>query len=333
MLFLLFPSVGSRHVPRPLQLCRSRPVLPVACWATTLLLVTGCGAIPNPWGSSESSPSPGVPAAPTSSPAAVKAVSAKTGASKTAAKTTASKPTANQAQAIQLNDRGVGKIGQADYKGALQDFTQALKLDPKLSTAYLGRGIAYSGLGNSQAALKDYNQAIKLKASFAPAYLNRADEYATLGQNSQAMADLQKASQLFAKQGDAENAKLAKSRIDDLKNPIAAPAVVTQVADSSTAPSSADAFPLALARHLKRIGARMYSAYWCPACQRQREEFGETAFQQVTEIECDPRGNNAQPALCAQANVQAYPTWEIKGQVYRGGMSLEELASISGYKP
>jgi hypothetical protein len=88
---------------------------------------------------------------------------------------------------------------------------------------------------------------------------------------------------------------------------------------------------VALAQHLNRIGAKLYSTYWCGACKYQRNLFGQEAFTSIQEIECDPRGKNARPDLCNQAGVRAYPTWVINGQTYRGARPLSELAALSGY--
>lgn len=87
---------------------------------------------------------------------------------------------------------------------------------------------------------------------------------------------------------------------------------------------------LALAKHLQKIGAKMYGAYWCPHCERQTKLFG-TAFQAIDYVECDPRGKKPRPQLCKAAKIQGYPTWEIKGKLYPGVRSLEELAKTSGY--
>lgn len=89
---------------------------------------------------------------------------------------------------------------------------------------------------------------------------------------------------------------------------------------------------MALAQHLNSIGAKVYGTYWCGACKYQRDLFGQAAYTQVQEVECDPRGKNAQPDLCRQAGVRAYPTWEINGQNYQGARSLQELAQLSGYQ-
>lgn len=75
----------------------------------------------------------------------------------------------------------------------------------------------------------------------------------------------------------------------------------------------------------------MYATFWCPYCQRQEKLFGDSESQ-LPVVECDPNGKNAQPALCAQANISSYPTWEIQGRLYPGLRSLDELADLSGYQ-
>jgi uncharacterized membrane protein len=89
---------------------------------------------------------------------------------------------------------------------------------------------------------------------------------------------------------------------------------------------------LALAEHLTASGARMYSAYWCPHCNEQKEMFGKEAAARLTVIECAPDGRNSQAALCNSKKIQGYPTWEINGQIDSGVKSLPELALRSGFK-
>lgn len=89
---------------------------------------------------------------------------------------------------------------------------------------------------------------------------------------------------------------------------------------------------IALANYLKSIGAKFYGAFWCPYCTRQKAMFGEQAFRQINYIECDARGRNPRPDLCRKASITGFPTWEIKGKLYPGMKSLQELAELSGYK-
>ena len=102
-----------------------------------------------------------------------------------------------------------------------------------------------------------------------------------------------------------------------------------QLKQVSTPPANAST--TALAEHLTQTGAKMYGTYWCPYCNKQEEMFG-SAIQKVQVIECDPKGDDAKPQECAKANVSSFPTWEIKGKLYRGMRSLEELAQLSDYK-
>lgn len=238
-----------------------------------------------------------------------------------------------QSKAMAFNNQGVGKIANANYQGAIQDLNQAIKWNSKLAEAYLNRGIAYSSLDNSTAAFKDFNAAIKLNRTFALAYLNRADEYVKLGNRTQAIADLRKATDLLTKQGDSANAQVAKASLQQLENPNAensnASTLLASASDST--PSMPRSAELTLVQHLNKINAKMYGTYWCSACNWQKELFREGRHQ-FNYIECDPRGTTPQPDRCDAAGIEAYPTWEINGEYRRGGLSLEELADLSGYQ-
>lgn len=89
---------------------------------------------------------------------------------------------------------------------------------------------------------------------------------------------------------------------------------------------------IALARHLKQIGAKEYVAWWCPHCHEQKELFGKEAYSYINHLECDPRAKNSQTDACKAADIKSFPTWEINGKQYQGVKSLKELAQISGYK-
>jgi glutaredoxin len=109
-------------------------------------------------------------------------------------------------------------------------------------------------------------------------------------------------------------------------------AKVEQTTSSMMSPATAStSAKAALASHLTQSGAKLYSVYWCPYCKRQKEMFGEAASK-LPLIECDPKGQNPQTALCTRANIQSFPTWEIQGKFYRGMMPLEDLAALSEFK-
>ncbi|MFH1142025.1 MAG: vitamin K epoxide reductase family protein [Chloroflexota bacterium] len=91
-------------------------------------------------------------------------------------------------------------------------------------------------------------------------------------------------------------------------------------------------FATSLAKYLTDHGAALYGAFWCPHCADQKAMFGD-AFRYVHYVECDPRGQDSDPLLCDQKGINAYPTWEIGGRFYQGVLSLERLASLSGFTP
>lgn len=95
---------------------------------------------------------------------------------------------------------------------------------------------------------------------------------------------------------------------------------------------ASSAASIALAKHLKSVGAKMYGAYWCPHCHEQLQLFGQKAVTQLPYIECAEDGKNARPDLCKAANIEGYPTWKIKGKTYEGTQTLAELAKASAYK-
>lgn len=132
---------------------------------------------------------------------------------------------------------------------------------------------------------------------------------------------------------------IAQSRInDDARLGIKtqeAPITSVSAQASATAPpvtTTSSAAAISLAKHLKRVGAKMYGAYWCPHCHEQLQLFGRTGAAQLPYIECAEDGKNARPALCKAAKIEGYPTWKMKGKTLEGRQSLTDLANASGYK-
>ena len=86
-----------------------------------------------------------------------------------------------------------------------------------------------------------------------------------------------------------------------------------------------------LARHLTKIGAKEYVAWWCPHCHEQKLLFGKAAYKEITHVECAEGGADPRPDLCQTAKIESFPSWQIKGKLYAGVKSLNELAELSGY--
>lgn len=87
----------------------------------------------------------------------------------------------------------------------------------------------------------------------------------------------------------------------------------------------------ALATHLRDSGARFYGAYWCPACQEQKELF-TASVDRLPYIECTPEGRGGPRAVdCLTQNIGQYPTWIIDGQRHTGVVGVERLGRLSNF--
>ena len=75
--------------------------------------------------------------------------------------------------AVTFNNRGNAYQSKGDYQRAIQDYDEALRIDPDSALAFNNRGSAYQHLGNSDRAIQDYDQAIRLDGGSALAYNNR----------------------------------------------------------------------------------------------------------------------------------------------------------------
>jgi tetratricopeptide (TPR) repeat protein len=60
------------------------------------------------------------------------------------------------------HQHGMEKAKRGKYKEAIEDFTQAVCINPNYATAYKYRGLAYSRLGETQAASADFHKAADL---------------------------------------------------------------------------------------------------------------------------------------------------------------------------
>jgi hypothetical protein len=86
---------------------------------------------------------------------------------------------------------------------------------------------------------------------------------------------------------------------------------------------------LALVDHLRRQGVVFYGAWWCPACFKQKNLFGQQAGDKLPYVECEKTEQERE--RCQQAGIAAYPTWVMGKQRLEGVQSLERLGQWSGF--
>ena len=89
-----------------------------------------------------------------------------------------------------------------------------------------------------------------------------------------------------------------------------------------------------LANCLADKNVKEYGAFWCPNCAKQQKMFGNSydiIKSRGVYVECDARGENANPDLCLEKNVQKYPDWEFEdGSRLIGVQDLNVLAEKAG---
>jgi tetratricopeptide (TPR) repeat protein/S1-C subfamily serine protease len=92
-------------------------------------------------------------------------------------------------RAVFYYNRGNVRNELGDKPGAIDDYTQAIKINPNLAQAYYNRGNVRNDLGDKQGAIDDYNQAIKINPNYADAYYNRGIVRDELGDKQGAIDD------------------------------------------------------------------------------------------------------------------------------------------------
>ncbi|MEM6753089.1 MAG: tetratricopeptide repeat-containing serine protease family protein [Cyanobacteria bacterium P01_C01_bin.38] len=118
--------------------------------------------------------------------------------------------------------RGGKKSENKNYQAAIDDYTQAIKLNSNYEEAYLRRGYNYSLLNNYQKAIADYNTAIKINPNYEEAYIKRGNCYSNLRNVKGAIADYTQAIKINPKNPETYLIRgLAWSQLKDYQKAIA----------------------------------------------------------------------------------------------------------------
>jgi tetratricopeptide (TPR) repeat protein len=86
-----------------------------------------------------------------------------------------------------------------DLNKAIADFGEAIRLNPRQPMGYHDRGVAYAQQGDFNRALVDLNDAIRLDPKMGVAYVTRAMVYMDKKEYDRARQDVDKAKSLGAK--------------------------------------------------------------------------------------------------------------------------------------
>jgi tetratricopeptide (TPR) repeat protein len=91
--------------------------------------------------------------------------------------------------ATAYNNRGVAYRLKANYGQAIDDFNEALRLEPDYASAFNNRGVAYRNMGDLDRAVADYDQAIRLRPDYVAAFYNRGLALADKREYGKAISD------------------------------------------------------------------------------------------------------------------------------------------------
>ena len=98
--------------------------------------------------------------------------------------------------AIAFSNRGIAYSEKKDYNRAIQDFSQAIRLDPTNAIVFNNRGNAYRDKQDHDSAILDYSQAIRLDPSYVVAFNNRGNAYRNKQDYDKAIQDYSQAIRL-----------------------------------------------------------------------------------------------------------------------------------------
>jgi len=92
-----------------------------------------------------------------------------------------------------FNSRGNVHLSTRNYDRAIDDYNEAIRLDPKYAIGFNNRGLAYQGKGKTDRAIEDFDEAIRLNPTYATAFVNRADARRIKGRIDLAIEDSDRA--------------------------------------------------------------------------------------------------------------------------------------------
>src|SRR5262245_13300531 len=118
---------------------------------------------------------------------------------------------ADYSEAIKLNPKyasayvGRGSVWYAkkDFDKAIADYDEAIRIDPKHGLAFLDRGFVWEAKKDTDRAIADYDEAIRLYPNYTEAYDRRGHVWQRKGNLDRAIADYSEAMRLDPQHMDA----------------------------------------------------------------------------------------------------------------------------------
>jgi lipoprotein NlpI len=87
------------------------------------------------------------------------------------------------------NSRGNALYDKGDYEKAIDDYTRAIKIDPKHARVYYNRGLASKNKGDYERAIEDYTRTIEIDPKYVDAFIHRGNAWVNKGDYERAIED------------------------------------------------------------------------------------------------------------------------------------------------
>ncbi len=105
--------------------------------------------------------------------------------------------------AVAHYNRGNAYADKKEYDKAIEDYSEAIRLDPKYAAAYTNRGTTWQDKKEYDKAVADYDRAILIDPKYALAFYDRGNAYYTTKEYDKAIEDYSEAIRLDPKDADA----------------------------------------------------------------------------------------------------------------------------------
>jgi tetratricopeptide (TPR) repeat protein/S1-C subfamily serine protease len=213
-------------------------------------------------------------------------------------------PWFNPQTAEEYNNRGVHYYDRGRYDKALQDFSQALKLDPMLADAVSNRGWALVQKDDALTALADFDEAIRMNPRDSVYWEGRGLAHASLGKHESSVKDFTEAIRLTPENADLYNnradARYAAGEfalaIKDYSQAIQLAPVVSDYYNSRGICHAAEGnYPAAIADYTRAIELTMNAVYLYNRgmAHHNNKEYQDAAFDFFQTRQADPEFSKA----------------------------------------
>jgi Flp pilus assembly protein TadD len=107
-----------------------------------------------------------------------------------------SKGTLPSRSAAEHHQAGIALASECRFAEAVEEYLQAVRLNPNFPETFYNLGVAYGELGQSKAAIKSYNRAVHLDPKDWQAYCNLGVDYANSQQYTKAVNAFRRGAEL-----------------------------------------------------------------------------------------------------------------------------------------